>query len=172
MGWGPFPTELTDDLSGGCIPRGAPGTELGKRMQDVGAEYGVTTGRKRRCGWMDTNIIQYSNMLNGYSSINLTKLDVLTGFEELKIGYAYELDGKQLPKASMPSTIAEMDRVKVIYKTMPGWTEDISKCSTYDELPIEAKDYVEAIEELGGVPVSWIGIGPGRHEMVTKGFEW
>lgn len=172
VGWGPFPTELTDDLCGGMIPRGAPGTEIGKHMQDVGAEYGVTTGRKRRCGWFDANVIQYGNMFNGYSSINLTKLDVLSGLEELKIGYAYELNGQQLPPGSMPATIEELAKAKVLYKTVPGWKEDISKCSKYEDLPAAAQSYVETLEELCGVPVSWIGVGPGRTEMVTKGFDW
>ena len=89
VGEGPFPTELTDDLSGGNVPRGAPGTEIGKHLQDVGFEYGVTTGRKRRCGWLDIPVLQYAGLINGYSSLNLTKLDVLSDLDEIKIGVAY-----------------------------------------------------------------------------------
>ena len=200
VGWGPFPTELTDDLCGGMIPRGAPGTEIGKHMQDVGAEYGVTTGRKRRCGWcvvfmlllsllllllllfclrrlifdcwrwehlspsftphllplhpytphpsfssptqqqrLDMPVVQYGAMLNGYTSINMTKLDVLDDLEELKIGVAYKVDGKTLPPGSIPSTLAELEKVEVEYETLPGWKQSIAHCRDFSELPAEAQ---------------------------------
>lgn len=170
VGWGPFPTELTDDLSGGMIERGAPGTDIGKHIQDVGAEYGVTTGRKRRCGWLDLPVINYANMLNGYTSINITKLDVLDQLDEVRICTAYRINGQTLVKGSMPSTIHEMDQVEPVYETLPGWKQDISKCRTYDQLPENAKKYLERIEELTDIPISWVGTGPGREEMVSKGF--
>lgn len=157
VGSGPFPTELED--------------EVGQELRDVGREYGTTTGRPRRCGWLDIPVVRYSHQLNGYGSLNITKLDVLSGLRELKIGVAYSVDGKRLPDGMMPSTLIDLGKVKVEYETMPGWSCDISKVTAYKDLPKEAQDYVERIEQLVGVPVSWIGTGPGRDEMLTKGFD-
>jgi len=170
VGWGPFPTELTDDLCGGMIPRGAPGTEIGHHMQNVGAEYGVTTGRKRRCGWLDMVVVQYAHQLNGYASINITKLDVLDELDEVKIGVAYKINGEQLPLGVMPSTLEDLEKVEVVYETYPGWKTDISAARTFEELPREAQVYVNRIEQLAGCPVSWVGVGVGREDMATKGF--
>jgi len=152
VGAGPFPTELED--------------ENGKHMRAVGAEFGTTTGRPRRCGWLDMPVLHYSNCLNGYSSINITKLDVLTGLKELKIGVSYSIDGKTLAKGQMPSTLIDLGKVKVQYETLPGWSEDISKCTSVEQLPKEAKNYVKRVEELSSLPVSWIGVGPGREAML------
>ena len=170
VGWGPFPTELTDDLSGGMLPRGAPGTEIGEHMQRVGAEFGVTTGRKRRCGWFDAVVAQYGHMINNYRSVNITKLDVLDDLEEVKIGVAYKLNGQRLPRGAMPATLEDLGRVEVEYETMPGWKTDISGARTFEELPGNAQAYINRIEELVGCPVSWIGVGVGRDDMATKGF--
>ena len=171
VGAGPFPTELTDDLAGGDRPRGAPGTEIGAHMQQVGAEIGVTTGRKRRCGWLDMVVVQYGHLVNGYKSINLTKLDVLDELDEVKIGVAYELRGERLPYGVMPSTLEDLADCKVIYETMPGWKTSIAHCRSFEELPEAAQNYVSRIEELARVPVSWIGVGVGRDDMAVKGFE-
>ena len=171
VGAGPFPTELTDDLAGGDVPRGSPGTEIGAHMQQVGAEIGVTTGRKRRCGWLDMVVVQYGHLVNGYKSINLTKLDVLDDLDEVKIGVAYELRGERLPYGAMPSTLEDLAECKVIYETMPGWKTSIAHCRSFEELPEAAQNYVERIEELAKVPVSWIGVGVGRDDMAVKGFE-
>jgi adenylosuccinate synthase len=168
VGAGPFPTELTDDLCGGMLARGAPGTEIGRILQTVGAEVGVTTGRKRRCGWLDAVVLRYSHAINGYASLNLTKLDVLDSLDEVRIGVEYELNGKSLPAGAFPARLEDLGQVKVRYETMPGWKRSIAKCKTYDELPAQARAYVERIEELVGVPVSWIGVGPGRVVMVEK----
>jgi adenylosuccinate synthase len=168
VGAGPFPTELTDDLCGGMVPRGAPGTEIGRIMQTVGAEIGVTTGRKRRCGWLDLVVLQYSHMVNGYRFLNITKLDVLNQLSELKLCVAYELDGKPLPRGVIPPNLKDLGRVKPVYRSMPGWQSDISKCKTYSELPIQAKDYLKTIEDVVGIPIKWIGTGVGRLEMLTK----
>lgn len=170
VGSGPFPTELTDDLSGGDLPRGAPGTVIGKHLQDEGFEYGVTTGRKRRCGWLDIPVVQYGAMINGYGSINMTKLDVLDKLEEVKIGVAYSINGEVLKPGQMPSTLEDLAAVEVIYESMPGWNTPITEAKTFEELPAEAQAYVRRVEQLVGCPVTWIGVGPGREEMATNGF--
>jgi len=129
VGAGPFPTELTDDLCGGMVPRGAPGTEIGKILQTVGAEIGVTTGRKRRCGWLDAVVLRYSHAVNGYSALNVTKLDVLDSLPEVKIGVAYALDGKTLPEGAFPSRLEDLARVQVVYETMPGCVVLLEACN-------------------------------------------
>lgn len=156
VGKGPFPTELPE------------GDKWGDIMCDVGHEYGTTTGRRRRCGWLDIPLLQYSTLVNNYTSINITKLDILNGFDDIKIGVAYQVGGEQLPPGMMPSTLEDLRQVEVIYETMRGWQEDISKCNSWDELPEAAKAYVRRIEKLVGVPVSWIGVGPNRSQMFLK----
>src|SRR4051794_8318847 len=121
---GPFPTELHDDI--------------GKHLRDKGGEYGTTTGRPRRCGWLDIPILQYSHALNNYNSINLTKLDVLSELKEIQIAVSYKLDGQTLPPAMIPSLLSELSRVEVQYETMKGWQSDITQCKTMDSLPVEA----------------------------------
>ena len=150
VGAGPFPTWLDD--------------EIGDRLQSVGHEFGATTGRRRKCGWLDLNVIKYANKLNGFSSINLTKLDVLSGIENLKVATHYELDGKQL-EGSMPAAVEDLARCKTVYTDLPGWTEDITKATSFDDLPTNAQDYIRFIEKEVGIPVSWVGTGPGREEM-------
>lgn len=170
VGWGPFPTELTDSSCGGNFPDGAPGSEIGRHLQEVGFEIGVTTGRKRRCGWLDIPVLQYGHMLNNYGSINLTKLDVLDELDEIKLGVAYEINGERLKPGQMPSTLEDLGRVQVIYESMPGWKTSIAHCRRFEELPAEAQHYVEAIERHSGASVSWIGVGVGREDMCIKGF--
>jgi len=156
VGKGPFPTELEE------------GDEFGDRMCKVGHEYGTTTGRRRRCGWLDIPLVQYSALVNAYTSINVTKLDILNDFEEIKIGVQYKLSGEPLPPGMMPCTLADLSKVTVEYETLPGWESDISKFSSWEELPENAKGYIRRIEELVGVPVSWIGVGPNRAQMLQK----
>uniref|UniRef100_A0A7S2WFC9 Adenylosuccinate synthetase n=1 Tax=Mucochytrium quahogii TaxID=96639 RepID=A0A7S2WFC9_9STRA len=172
VGWGPFPTELTDSTCGGEVPDGAPGTEIGAHLQKVGAEIGVTTKRKRRCGWFDAPLMQYSVMVNNYTSLNLTKLDVLDDLEEVKIAVAYKKKstGETLPAGQMPSTIEGLIDIEVVYETMPGWKESIVNARKFEELPVNCQNYVNRIEELLECPITWIGVGPGREEMATKGF--
>lgn len=112
VGAGPFPTWLND--------------ETGDRLQRVGHEVGATTGRKRKCGWLDLNVVKYAHKINGFSSLNITKLDVLSGITNLKVATHYELDGRKL-NCSMPATVSDLARCKKIYKELPGWTEDITK---------------------------------------------
>jgi adenylosuccinate synthase len=156
VGSGPFPTELLDSL--------------GEKIRADGHEFGTTTGRPRRCGWLDLPVVHYSHIINNFQSINITKLDVLSSHKELKIGTHYRIDGRRLPQGAMPSTLQELAKVQVEYETLPGWNSDISKITLFEELPPHAKAYLNRIEELVGVPISWIGTGPGRKEMATKGF--
>lgn len=168
VGAGPFPTELTDDRGGGAREHGAPESDIGLHMQNVGHEYGVTTGRKRRCGWLDTVVLRYSHMINNYSMLNLTKLDVMDDLEEVRIGVAYTIDGQRLPDGAMPSTLQELAKVEVEYETMPGWKTSIADCRSFDELPPQAQAYVRRVEELVGAPIEWVGVGVGREDMATK----
>ena len=154
VGSGPFPTELEDDV--------------GQRLRDVGHEYGTTTGRPRRCGWLDIPVVQYGHALNGYDSINITKLDVLTGITTLKVATHYSIDGQRLPAGQIPSTLQQLAKAAVQYVELPGWTEDISACRTIDQLPANAQRYLQTIEQLVGVPVTWVGVGSGRSDMATR----
>ncbi|XP_063598790.1 adenylosuccinate synthetase isozyme 1 B-like [Penaeus indicus] len=152
VGVGPFPTELKDGI--------------GEILQKRGAEFGVTTGRPRRCGWLDVVLLRHTNMVNGYSAIALTKLDILDHLKELKIGNAYiRRNGEKIEH--FPADMGELEDITVEYITLPGWEEDTSQCRTYEELPLNARNYVEKIEELINVPVKWIGVGKSRSSMIT-----
>ncbi|PIR54831.1 adenylosuccinate synthase [Candidatus Peregrinibacteria bacterium CG10_big_fil_rev_8_21_14_0_10_36_19] len=152
VGSGPFPTELTN--------------ELGDQIREQGGEYGSTTGRPRRCGWYDAVAGAYSVMINGLTELNLTKLDVLTGVENLKIATAYKLNGEKL--RGFPANTKLLDKIEVEYIELPGWTEDISKAKTFEDLPENAKKYIETIEKLSNCKVTSIGIGPARDEMIFR----
>eukprot|EP01117_Protostelium_nocturnum_P001116 TRINITY_DN11438_c0_g1_i1.p1 TRINITY_DN11438_c0_g1~~TRINITY_DN11438_c0_g1_i1.p1 ORF type:complete len:433 (-),score=185.98 TRINITY_DN11438_c0_g1_i1:78-1376(-) len=154
VGEGPFPTELLD--------KDGPGNQ----MRTVGREVGTTTGRPRRCGWLDIPILKYSNLLNGYSVLNLTKTDVLDNFKEIKIGVSYKVDGKTLD--SVPTNFEVANKIEVVYETFPGWETDISKCKTWESLPENCRKYIERIEELLNVPIRWIGTGPDREDVLQK----
>lgn len=156
VGQGPFPTELPE------------GDKWGDIMWKVGHEYGTTTGRRRRCGWLDLPLLQYSTLVNDYTSVNITKLDILNDFPEIKVGVAYVVDGKKLPPGMMPCTLDDLKKVEVEYETLPGWQSDISTAKTWEELPENAKGYVRRIEALVGVPVSWVGVGPNRSQMLLR----
>jgi adenylosuccinate synthase len=151
VGEGPFPTELLDDL--------------GERLRTVGAEFGTTTGRPRRCGWFDAVIGRYASRINGVTDFVLTKLDVLTGLEEIPVCVAYDVDGVRHDE--MPMTQVEFAKAKPIYQVFPGWDEDISKARTLADLPPNARDYVHGLEELMGSRISAIGVGPGRDETIA-----
>lgn len=150
VGDGPFPTELHDNT--------------GDSLQALGHEIGVTTKRKRRCGWLDCVLLNYTNMLNDYSALALTKLDVLSTLDEIKIGKAYMLDGELLN--SPPTNANKLSRVQVIYETLPGWKKDISNIRKFEELPKEAQDYVRYIEKHVEVPIKWIGVGQERDAII------
>ena len=170
VGWGPFPTELTDVDAGGERERGAPGSDIGAHIQKVGAEIGVTTKRKRRCGWLDIPLLKYSAMINGYTGVNITKLDVLDDLETVKIGVGYvdSATGEKLPLGQMPSTIEQLARVEVEYEELPGWQTSTQGLTSWSDLPANAKAYVQRMEDLMGVPMVWIGTGPGRDDMLIK----
>jgi adenylosuccinate synthase len=151
VGAGPFITELLDDT--------------GDYIQERGAEFGATTGRRRRCGWLDLVILRDSVRLNGLSSMSVTKLDVLTGLNTLKICVGYELQGKRVD--SRPSSLKSLAQCSPIYEEMPGWEEDISQARKLDDLPKRAREYLNRIEELTEVPFSIISIGPGREQTIV-----
>jgi len=153
VGEGPFPTELYD-LDG-----------YGTKLREIGREFGTTTGRPRRCGWFDAVIVNYTHRLNGYTALNLTKLDVLTNFEIICLATAYKIDGKTLTH-SMPASLDDLSRAEVFYEKMPGWTQDISKARKLEDLPPNCLNYVKRIESLIGVPIKWIGVGPGREDTI------
>jgi len=155
VGEGPFPTEL-NVLVG-----------EGEHLATVGHEFGTTTGRPRRCGWLDLPQLKYSITINGYTSINLTKLDVLTGLKTIPLGVGYKLNGEYLD--TMPACLRELKDVEVEYETMQGWDEDISKCRRFEDLPKNCKTYVLRIEEILGVPIRWIGVGANREDMLDRG---
>ncbi|XP_015781848.1 adenylosuccinate synthetase [Tetranychus urticae] len=152
VGDGPFPTEQKN--------------EIGTLLQERGKEIGVTTKRKRRCGWLDIVLLKYSNMINGYTHLAVTKLDILDDFDEIKIGVEYEIEGKTL--TSPPANANDLERVTVKYKTLPGWKQNISSCRNFSDLPLEAQRYILVIEELCGVPVKWIGVGPDRSSIIER----
>jgi adenylosuccinate synthase len=152
VGSGPFPTELFDDN--------------GMHLLKVGAEYGTTTGRERRCGWFDAVVGRYAVRVNGITDLVVTKLDVMSGLEKVPICVGYEVDGRVV--SEMPMTQTAFHHATPVYEEMDGWWEDISKARTFDELPANAQRYVLRIEELCGTRVSVIGVGPGREENVVR----
>ena len=152
MGEGPFPTELFD--------------EMGEFLTQEGGEFGVTTGRKRRCGWFDGVIIKYSARVNGLTDICLTKLDVLDKLEKIKICVAYEIDGQRVE--DLPSSLAAFAKAKPILEEIDGWCEPTTGCKTFEELPKKAQAYVKRIEEIAGVPVSIVAVGPDRDQTIMR----
>jgi len=158
VGEGPFPTELPTEK------------DIGKHLSSVGAEFGTTTGRPRRCGWLDIPQMKFSLLINGFTAINLTKLDVFTGLDELKIGKAYKHKGEIVE--GMPANLNVLKEIEVEYEVLPGWKEDISKVKTFEDLPLNAQKYVLRVQEMLGVPIRWIGVGPNRLEVVDRGEGW
>jgi adenylosuccinate synthase len=151
VGSGPFPTELFD----------ADGDALRK----IGGEVGVTTGRNRRCGWFDAPIARYAVRVNGLTDFFLTKLDVLTGWEQIPVCVAYEVDGVRVEE--LPASQTDFHHAKPIYEYLPGWKENISKVKSVDDLPNNAREYVKFLEKVSGAPISAIGVGPGRDETIV-----
>jgi adenylosuccinate synthase len=152
VGEGPFPTELKD--------------EIGDYIREKGVEFGATTGRPRRCGWLDLVSLRYSIMINGIDKLALTKIDVLSELDEIKICVSYEINGKKLK--SFPTNPEALSKVTPIYETLKGWKKDLSNISSYSELPAEAKEFVEAIEFFTGVEISIISIGADRKQTILK----
>lgn len=138
--------------------------EIGAYLQDVGKEFGVTTGRKRRCGWLDLVVLKYTTMVNGYTKLAITKLDILDQLSEIKIAVAYRYKGEILE--SFPASMATLENVEVEYKTFAGWNSSISKCRTYESLPENAKVYLKFIEDFLDVPIKYIGVGKEREAVI------
>ncbi|CCH79321.1 Adenylosuccinate synthetase [Nostocoides japonicum T1-X7] len=152
VGEGPFPTELHDDM--------------GELLRKSGAEYGTTTGRPRRCGWLDTVVGRYATRINGVTDFVVTKLDVLTGIERVPVCVAYEVDGVR--HEEMPVNQTDFHHAVPIYEHLDGWWEDISGCRRFAELPANAQAYIERVEELVGARVSAIGVGPERDAIIER----
>lgn len=150
VGGGPFPSEILD--------------ETGDYIRSVGGEYGATTGRPRRCGWLDMVVLNTSIRLNGLAGLVITKLDVLTGVSNLKIAVAYHCGSRRLE--SVPPELDALEACLPAYVDLPGWEEDIRKVRSFSDLPANARRYLQAIEELSGVPLSIVSVGPGRDENI------
>ena len=148
VGDGPFPTELFDDD--------------GHHIREVGREYGTTTGRPRRVGWFDSVVLRHSRRASGITDLSINSIDVLTGLKEVKICTAYELDGKEITE--YPANLNDLQRCKPIFETLPGWTEDVTSCRSLDELPDNARRYLERISELCDVQISIFSVGPDRNQ--------
>ncbi|MEX0952763.1 MAG: adenylosuccinate synthase [Nitriliruptoraceae bacterium] len=152
VGAGPFPTELFDDV--------------GARMCEIGGEYGTTTGRRRRVGWFDGVLARYANRVNGFTDLFLTKLDVLSAFDTLRIATSYTHDGATYEQ--FPPHQSVVHHAEPVYEDLPGWGDDISEVERYEDLPREARDYVDAIEEHAHAPVTWVSIGPKRSQTLVR----
>jgi len=152
VGEGPFPSELTDSL--------------GEDLRAAGGEFGATTGRPRRCGWLDATALRYAVTICGADSIALTKLDVLSGLDAICIGTGYEYNGTRLD--DMPAGSSVLEQCKPVYESFPGWKEDISVCRTFEDLPSNARAYVEAIEGMIGLPVQTVSVGSARDAVIDR----
>ncbi|CAF3512263.1 unnamed protein product [Fusarium graminearum] len=140
--------------------------EIGTKLQEIGREWGTSTGRRRRCGWLDLVVVKYSASINYYSALNLTKLDVLDTFETIKIAIAYKVDGEELDH--YPADLDLLERAEVVYHEMPGWQKPTTGAKTFYDLPKQAREYIEYIEKFIGVKVKWIGTGPDREAMIAR----
>ncbi len=150
VGEGPFPTELFD--------------QVGNQLQEKGGEFGATTGRKRRCGWLDGVVANDAVRLNGITGLAITKLDVLSGQPKIKIANAYDSGGKRL--LAMPANIKEASKVKPVYEEVNGWQQEVREVRNYDDLPVQAKDYIKRIEDMTGVESVIVSVGPDREETL------
>ncbi len=151
VGSGPFPTELND--------------AVGEQLRQQGSEFGATTGRPRRCGWIDLPALKYAAMLSGLTDLIITKIDVMNNFEEIKACTDYEVDGKQTQE--LPYDLGQ-ENLKPVYRTFPGWTKDIGSIHNFDELPSTLTNYVAFLEDYLKVPVTIVSTGPGREEFILK----
>ena len=153
VGEGPFPTELND--------------EMGEKLRQRGCEFGTTTGRPRRCGWLDAVILRYATRVNGLTDLAVTKLDVLDEFPVLKICVGYRYEGRVLTE--FPENIGVLAKCEPQYIEMPGWQKDLSDVTEWSDLPVEARNYIAKIEELSGVKQSIVAVGPRRSQTIVSG---
>jgi len=152
VGAGPFPSELEN--------------ETGQYIRDKGHEYGTTTGRPRRCGWFDAMVVKYAAKIGGINEIAMMHLDTLAGLDEVKICTGYTIDGKEVKM--FPSNIDRLAKVKCVYKTLKGFGQNLTEVDSFDKLPAEAKEYVKAVEDAVGLPVTIIGVGPSRKQTIFR----
>lgn len=152
VGKGPFPTELND--------------EMGEHIRRTGFEYGTTTGRPRRCGWLDTVILRFAVRVNGLTALAVNKLDTLTGIDKIKVCVAYTKNGERIE--NFPTDISDLEGCEPVYVEVDGWNENIESVRSYDDLPAAAKAYIGLIERETGVPVKMIGVGPDREQNINK----
>lgn len=152
VGAGPFPTEQLN--------------EIGEQLQQIGQEVGVTTGRSRRCGWLDLFLLRRSSKINGFTAIALTKLDILDSFKELKVAVGYKLEGEELKVH--PAEAEDWDKVEVEYRVFPGWESETAGIRKFEELPEKCRQYVEFIEDFIKVPIKWIGVGADRESLIVR----
>lgn len=150
VGSGPFPTELSDDV--------------GSHLRDQGHEYGSTTGRERRCGWLDLVAMKYAIRINGITNIAFMKIDVLSGLKDIKVCTGYEIDGEVTDE--FPISVDGLESIKPVYKTLPGWDEDLSKLTSLEALPKNAKDYIQFVSNELGTPIDVVSVGPGREQTL------
>jgi len=151
VGSGPFPTELEN--------------ETGNSLRDIGHEFGATTGRPRRCGWLDLPALRYSNMINGTTKLFMTKADVMSGFEKIKICSAYKISGKQVSELPFRNDTV----IEPVYTELPGWKQEIHTIKKYDKLPSELKGFIEFIEDYCKIPITLVSVGPDREETIFRG---
>jgi adenylosuccinate synthase len=151
VGTGPFPTELHD--------------ETGDRMIELGGEYGTVTGRRRRCGWLDLVALEYAHRVNTFTSLFLTKLDILSAFDTIKVATAYLSGGERYD--TFPSQQSVLYHCEPVYEELPGWKTDITAVRRYDDLPKEARSYIEYIQDKVEVPIGWVSVGPERSQLVS-----
>ena len=151
VGGGPFPTEME--------------TEVGEEIRQIGAEFGATTGRPRRCGWQDLFALRYATNLNGFTDLVLTKIDVLDSLDEIQVCIGYERNGKLL--SSFPSSLSILDECDPVYETLPGWKQQTSEAQNHGDLPSAAQDYIDYISKFLQVPVSVVSVGPKRRQTLT-----
>jgi adenylosuccinate synthase len=151
VGGGPFPSELFD--------------ETGERIREIGGEFGATTGRPRRCGWLDMVVVNSAVRLNGLAGLLITKLDVLSGIPKLKIGVSYNCRDSRVDY--IPAQLDALEACDPIFEEFPGWDEDIGNVRRWDDLPRNTRKYLKAIEEISGVPVDIISVGPSRDATIV-----
>ncbi len=152
VGAGPMPTDLHD--------------ETGRKLQEIGGEYGTVSGRKRNCGWFDAVIANFSTRINGYTGAAITKLDVLDTLPSLKICIGYEVDGRRVD--NFPGSITVLEKCKPVYEEMPGWQTPTTHCRKFDDLPLNARQYIDRLEELIGCPVNIVSVGSAREATIFK----
>ncbi|MFZ0014322.1 MAG: adenylosuccinate synthetase, partial [Acidimicrobiia bacterium] len=149
-GTGPFPTELSD--------------EIGDTMIELGGEYGTVTGRRRRCGWLDLLALRYATRVNSLTGIFLTKLDILSAFDTIKVATGYRANGEHYDH--FPSQQSVLYHCEPVYDELPGWREDITAVREYSDLPEEARGYIEYVQDAVEAPIRWVSVGPERSQLV------